>query len=116
MLDHCSILVAEDEGLIALDLQMTLEDEGATVVGPYSTVESCLDAVEKQSFDFAILDVNLRGRNVFPVAEKLIRRGIPFVFHTGHGDRIELLKKFPDAKVYRKPTEIHHLIENLASR
>lgn len=114
MLDDCSILVAEDEGLIALDLQMSLEDEGARVVGPYATVESCLDAVEKQSFDFAILDVNLRGKNVFPVAEKLMRRGIPFVFHTGHGDRIELSRKFPEATVYRKPTDIRNLIENLA--
>ena len=113
MINVQTILVAEDEGLIALDLQMSLEDEGMRVVGPYATLEDCLAAVEKHDVDLAILDVDLRGKNVYPVAERLQQNGVPFVFHTGHGDPIELAKRFPGAKVCRKPTSVRNLIANL---
>lgn len=115
MVDGCAILLAEDEGLIALDLQLSLEDNGARVIGPFGTVEDCLRAVEAHEVDLAILDVDLKGRDVFPVAEKLQIIGVPFVFHTGHGDRRELTRRFPKARVYRKPTAVEELIAPLSS-
>ncbi len=63
-----------------------LEDYGCTVVGPCGTVESALAAVHTETFDLAVLDVNLRGLRVYPVAEWLAERQIPFRFLSGYGD------------------------------
>lgn len=113
MMDGVAILLAEDEGLIALDLQLSLEDSGARVIGPFATVEDCLAACERQEFDLAILDVDLKGKEVYPVAERLQNAGVPFVFHTGHADRRELKKRFPTAMVCRKPTAVEDLLAPL---
>lgn len=79
------ILVAEDEYLLAEDLRDVLSAAGAIVVGPFPTVAdaiACLDA--ETPLDIAILDVNLRGEMIFPVAELLDARAIPFIFTTGY--------------------------------
>jgi DNA-binding response OmpR family regulator len=56
------------------------------IVGPVATLEKALKLAEEEEFDAAILDVTIRGGKVFPVAELLLRRGIPFVFASGYGD------------------------------
>jgi DNA-binding response OmpR family regulator len=80
------VLVVEDELLVALLIVDMLAEEGCGVVGPFSTVESALDAAQTERFDLALLDVNLAGEKVFPVAEALSARKIPFMFLTGYGD------------------------------
>lgn len=80
------ILIVEDEYIIASDLACAMEEEGAEVIGPAGSVERALEIVEaeRRGFDAAVLDVNLRGRRVYPVADALTARGIPFVFATGY--------------------------------
>jgi CheY-like chemotaxis protein len=81
------VLIVEDESLVAMLLETILEDMGCTPVGPVGTVDEGLDMVAGAgALDGALLDVNLGGHQVFPVAEALRDRGIPFVFSTGYGE------------------------------
>lgn len=82
-----AIMVVEDEYLIALVIEMAMIDLGATVIGPFSRIEDALSALEGSTPpDAAILDINIRGKHVFPVADRLRERRIPFVFATGYDD------------------------------
>ena len=81
------VLVIEDESLVAMLLETILEDMGCAVVGPESNIDDGLiSATTEASLDAALLDVNVAGREVFPVAEALRARGVPFVFSTGYGE------------------------------
>lgn len=81
------VLVVEDESLVAMLLETILEDMGCEPVGPAATVEDGLRlAADGGRVDAALLDVNVAGRQVFPVAEALRERGVPFVFSTGYGE------------------------------
>lgn len=85
----CRVLVVEDEYMLATELEMELLDAGAIVLGPIGTIEEAVDLVRfEQEIDGAILDVNLGGEMVFPVADLLIERGVPFVFTTGYDESI----------------------------
>ena len=61
-------------------------------------------AAQEDSFDVAVLDVDLNGKDAYPAADVLEDRGIPFVFHTGHGTKRELRASYPTAPVIKKPT------------
>ena len=95
------ILIVEDEVMLAHDLAFAMEDAGAEVIGPAYTLDQARGALEGTDFhaDAAILDVDLGGRDVFPVARTLVEMGIPFLFHTGHGDRVHLMSMFPESMV-----------------
>ncbi|MBD3834158.1 response regulator [Brevundimonas bullata] len=81
------VLVIEDESLVAMLLETILEDMGCAVVGPESNIDDGLVAATTEaSLDAALLDVNVAGREVFPVADALRARGVPFVFSTGYGE------------------------------
>ena len=81
------VLVIEDESLVAMLLETILEDMGCVPVGPAGTVEDGLAMVaDAGPLDAALLDVNVAGRQVFPIAEALKSRGVPFVFSTGYGE------------------------------
>ena len=81
------VLVIEDESLVAMLLETILDDMGCTVVGPESNIDDGLRAATTEGgLDAALLDVNVAGREVFPVAEALKARGVPFVFSTGYGE------------------------------
>lgn len=80
------ILVVEDEALIAVMVEDMLMEMGSAVVGPAATIESALDLARNESLDAAVLDVNVRGERIDPVAEALIARGIPVLFATGYGE------------------------------
>lgn len=81
------VLIVEDESLVAMLLETILEDMGCTPVGPASSVDEGLAmATDAPDLDAALLDVNVAGRQVFPVAAALKARGVPFVFSTGYGE------------------------------
>lgn len=81
------VLLVEDEALVAMLLETILEDMGCVPVGPAGTVEEGLAMVaDPAPLDAALLDVNLAGHQVFPIAEALKARGVPFVFSTGYGE------------------------------
>jgi CheY-like chemotaxis protein len=102
------ILVVEDEPLVAMGIEDLLGSIGARVVGPAASVAKALDLAAAGGFDGALLDVNLRGESVRPVADALAAAGTPFVFVTGHGaeglpeahrHRPVLAKPFRDAEL-----------------
>jgi CheY-like chemotaxis protein len=97
-----TILVVEDEILIAFDIEMELQALGANVVIRPSIVEALVAAAGTQ-FDAAILDLAIRGGDVYPVADRLRAEGVPFVFHTGHGEETELTARYPESACCRKP-------------
>lgn len=81
------VLVVEDESLVAMLLETILEDMGCTPVGPAANIDDGLKmATDGEQLDAALLDVNVAGRQVFPVAEALKARGVPFIFSTGYGE------------------------------
>ena len=81
------VLIVEDESLVAMLLETILEDMGCVPVGPAATVDEGLRmATEGEPVDAALLDVNVAGKQVFPVAQALKDRGVPFVFSTGYGE------------------------------
>lgn len=79
------ILVVEDEVLIAVMVTDMLAGLGAIVVGPATTIEAGLTLAGSESFDAAVLDINVRGERIDPVADLLVARGIPMLFATGYG-------------------------------
>ena len=86
-LEGRTILVVEDESLVAMLLETMLEDLSCQPVGPIGDVEEALAAIEAEdTLDAALLDVNVAGREVFPVAAALKAKGVPFVFSTGYGE------------------------------
>jgi len=96
------ILAVEDEMLVLMNIETSLEDFGCTTICSAGSVAEALALIAKQSFDAAILDVNLGGEKSYPVADALASLGVPFVFSTGysnHGDRVDL----EDRPVLRKP-------------
>lgn len=111
---RCSIMVVEDEALIALDLAMTLEEMGADVCGPFGTVAAALCCCE--GVDAAVLDVDLHGELVFPVADRLQASGTPFLFHTARADISCLLNRYgADTPVLAKPSREEHVRRGLIS-
>lgn len=79
------ILVVEDEYLLAQDLVRALRLEGAEIIGPAATVSAGLALLSENAVtDGAVIDVNLRGQDVYPVADALLNLGIPFIFATGY--------------------------------
>jgi CheY-like chemotaxis protein len=80
------VLVVEDEILVAMLIEDMLGIVGCTIVGPCDNVDDALAAARQEAMDMAVLDVNLAGRKVFPVAEVLAERGIPFLLLTGYGE------------------------------
>jgi DNA-binding response OmpR family regulator len=85
------VLIAEDETPLAMEIAEVLSDEGCVIVGPVSKLDEAVAAAQFEPLDWAVLDVNLRGGHVFPAAEALLGRGIPFLFATGYED----LRLFP---------------------
>ena len=81
------VLVVEDEMLIGMLLEDMLTDMGHEVAALVPRLKDALAAVERESFDLAVLDVHLHGESAFPVADALIAKGIPFIFATGYGER-----------------------------
>ncbi|UOM34108.1 response regulator [Acuticoccus sp. I52.16.1] len=99
------ILIVEDEALIGFTLKMLFEDEfGFEVLGPIGRLDEAVRAAREETVSFAILDVNIIGGEVFPAADILQARGIPFIFHTGHGVKNELRSIYAGSEVLSKPT------------
>jgi CheY-like chemotaxis protein len=107
------ILIVEDEALIAVMVEDMLNELGCTVVGPASTISSALELAGSEELDGAVLDVNVRGERIDPVAEALFARDIPVLFATGYGE-----VKFAhgrSAPVIDKPYTQEKLVKGLAA-
>ena len=89
-LENKRVLVVEDEALVAMLLEDQLVEAGAAVLGPAHSVGEALRLLEAAAADggisVAVLDINLGGKHVSPVADKLAALGVPFLFATGYGE------------------------------
>ena len=104
-----SIMLVEDEAIVALAVNDALTDMGFSVVGPFSRISDACRALRDNQVDAAILDINLAGETVYSLAEMLTSRKIPFVFATGYGaESIEA--RFEHIAVLQKPIEKEMLI------
>lgn len=105
------ILVVEDELLIALDLKLILTESGFGVIGPVATVARALALLASARPDAAVLDVNLRGQPVTPVAEVLRMMRVPFVVSSAYGDaEVASNKMLASAPSVGKPVNIAVLL------
>lgn len=109
------IMIVEDEALVAMGLEEQLTDLGRSVVVISATVNDAMKAIDEFAPDAAILDVNLCGELVYPVASKLKALGTPFVFITGYG-REAIDPKFSSAPVLEKPIDRTALEQVFADR
>jgi CheY-like chemotaxis protein len=106
------ILLVEDEGLVAMMLEDLVEDLGCQLAGSLASVGEALAWIDAGGeADAALLDVNLGGEQVFPVAEALKARGVPFAFTTGYGETHD--PRFKDAILLGKPIRLERLVQTL---
>ena len=104
-----TILVVEDEPLIAMMLEDFLESLGHSVTATCESVADALTAADQGGFDLAILDVNLKGESVWPVAERLREKNVPFVIATGgHVDPPPA--QFANVPVIEKPYTVDRVM------
>ncbi len=80
------VLVVEDDTLIAVNIEEVLQDLGCVVIGPVGRLDAAMRMADHEALDAAILDINVRGGHIYPVAERLRSRGILFALASGYGD------------------------------
>lgn len=98
-----SVLVVEDQLIIALDLEMILREQGASEVYLCGSAEEAFKYLADERPDIAVLDVNLGSTTSFPVARELQRLGIPFIFATGYGREVEFPRELRTVPLIGKP-------------
>lgn len=107
------ILIVEDEFVIAAELAWEFEQAGAEIIGPVPNVEDALAFLERADFvQGAVLDINVGGGQVFPVADELSRRNVPFVFYTAF-DEVMIPVCYQAAERLRKPADWRSLARAL---
>ena len=108
------ILVVEDELMIRMLLEDMLGELGHTIAVAAARIDEALEAAKSAEFDLAILDVNLNGEPISPVADALVARGVPFVFATGYGEH-GLPAPYRDRPTLKKPFQLEGLEQMLLS-
>lgn len=109
------VMIVEDEALVAMMMEDFVEELGFSVCGPFSSLSAATLAARTGEFEAAVLDVNLGGELVYPVADLLAARGVPFIFVTGYGpDLVE--SRFADVPVLQKPVQVSDLQGAFRSR
>jgi DNA-binding response OmpR family regulator len=107
------VLIVEDEVLLAFMLQDMLAEWGCAVVGPAGRVAKALSLAGSEALDGAILDVNLAGTEVYPVARALAARHIPFIFVSGFAPS-RLPREWRDRPTLQKPFQPRDLAQSMA--
>lgn len=109
---HLRVLVVEDELTIALSIKLFLESANCEVIGPSGRLDAALEIAASSEIDVALLDVNLRGLEVFPVADILARRNVPLIFLSGYEDAV-LPSRFQGCRTLRKPARPEAILSAL---
>jgi CheY-like chemotaxis protein len=108
------VLVVEDDYVVADALRFLIEGFEGTVTTIAPSIERALEALAAARVDVVVLDINLRGASVAPLAETLRARGVPFVFVTGYGDGDMLPEHLRDHPRFHKPVQPEPLVQALA--
>jgi two-component SAPR family response regulator len=106
------VIIVEDETLVAILLEDMLAELGCEVLWTAHRIPKALDLVAQSTPDAGVLDVNIAGDEVYPVAQVLAERNIPFVFATGYGAR-GLNQSWRDRPIVQKPFQVEHLSRSL---
>ena len=110
-----TVLIAEDELLIALDIMDELDTAGFKTIGPFAETKGAIDHCQRVTLpDCAVLDVRLRDGESFPLADWLSAQQVPVVFHSGHASPGELAARYPLARICPKPALTSELAEMVA--
>jgi CheY-like chemotaxis protein len=107
------VLVVEDESIVALDIETMLEEMGCVVVASVPRLRKALDLAGALDFDLAVLDINLAGEVVYPLAFRLADRGTPFLFTTGYSTS-SLPSELSNRPLLRKPVALAGLKKAVA--
>jgi len=109
------VLVVEDDFLVSLTTVDFLESIGCEVVGPAARLAAAFELARSESLDAAVLDINIAGDMVWPVAEILRRRGVPFIFLSAHARFSEIPIPFAAVPRLDKPLEQNRLLRQLSA-
>jgi|SRR5689334_9782749 CheY-like chemotaxis protein len=109
------VLIVEDEYFLAQDLAEYLNHLGVEVVGPVGTVTDALELLHYADIQGAVLDINLRGERVYPVADVLEQKQVPFVFASGYGGELEP-NAYTDIPRCIKPLDFAELANTLLDK
>jgi DNA-binding response OmpR family regulator len=102
------IFLVEDEALIRMMVIDMIEELGHTIAGEAGKIDQAVELAQSTDFDIAILDVNLDGSLITPVAELIEARGLPIIFATGYG-AWGVPEEFQDCPALQKPFELNAL-------
>lgn len=108
------MLIVEDQMIVAMQIEDMLLATGCEIVGPVGTLQAAIALAHEKALDLAVLDINLDGEQVYPAAEELQARGIPFIFATGYGEST-LPEKWRDQPRLSKPFRREQLEQLLRS-
>ena len=115
VLDGARLLVVEDSFVVADALRWELSTFGAAEVATSPSVEQALEQIDGGEFHAALLDVNLGGESVLPVADRLRQRGVPFVFVTGYSEADMLEGRYAEVARFEKPISAERIVPELAA-
>lgn len=105
----CRVLIVEDDPMVAMLVETALEDTQCSIMGPFGDLAGALAAADREVPDLAVLDINLGGEMVFPLAELLGARGVPFMLLSGYGDT-GLPADKPNWPICAKPFKLDELV------
>lgn len=111
--DGRRVLVVEDEFLVSLMTTDLLESVGCEVVGPAAQIATAFKLAQSEALDAAVLDIDIAGETIWPVASELQHRGVPFVFLSVHVPPITLPARFAATPRLDKPLMSHRLLDQL---
>jgi DNA-binding NtrC family response regulator len=108
-LEGLTVLLVEDNTLIALEAEQMLTDLGARLVVSASTLRAAEDAISAHEFGFAMLDISIGRGTSFNLAHRLVAAAMPYIFASGYGDQVVLDSDHSASTIIQKPYERDHL-------
>lgn len=111
--DGRRVLVVEDEFLVSLVTTDLLESVGCEIVGPAAHLATAVQLAQSESLDAAVLDIDIAGERIWPVASELQHRGVPFVFLSAFAPKMTLPARFAATLRLDKPLVSHRLLDHL---
>jgi len=118
LLSGVRVLIVEDEALLALEIQELLQSAGSTVIGTFNDLARAGQVARREAIDVAVLDTNLNGEMVYPLADDLAVRGIPFVFVTGYAtsNLPERFRSMPQVAKPFDPTSLTNELQRMMGK